>query len=347
MSVLGKTSWVVVACSFACSDSPNALPTGVQDGSTDPGVDAGSLDAQQMPVSCPVPSTRVSQPGYLAVDAGRDFACALNSIGEIECWGLGAVPGQSFEQAIPPGGQYERLSLGREFACASDSGGDLVCWGSNEEGERQPPDQVFLDFDLGFASGCGIVERGQPIQPPDAPGRGPIVCWGRNLDDEFGRQRFGGSYSDVAVGRFGFCALDWVRRNASRSIARCFGSWKPMSRTTPDITAVRGLGETACALVHNDPPSPAVCSGLNSIGQADPPTDSFLKVDVAVRGCGIVADSGGRIECWPAFGGVPPDVNGCFEDLAVGDDFVCGLRNDGRIHCWGNERLPEVLSPPG
>lgn len=73
------------------------------------------------------------------------------------------------------------------------------------------------------------------------------------------------------------------------------------------------------------------------------PWEEFVAVDVGVRGCGVRPD--GKVVCWPEFED-GPEVNGCFQDVAVGFDFACGLRTDGRIHCWGESDTYGQLQPP-
>ena len=73
---------------------------------------------------------------YTDVAAGADFACALDSDGQVSCWGNDEVG-----QASPPSGRFVALDAdanGRH-ACALADDATATCWGLDTEGQIDVP----------------------------------------------------------------------------------------------------------------------------------------------------------------------------------------------------------------
>lgn len=86
-------------------------------------------------------------PQIVALAAGGDTSCALQSSGRVLCWGGNAAgqlgPGATGAMRNAPivvRGLDDAIAiaLGRRFACAARKRGDVVCWGSNEHGALGP-----------------------------------------------------------------------------------------------------------------------------------------------------------------------------------------------------------------
>ena len=77
--------------------------------------------------------------GFISLDAGANFMCALDDTGAIGCWGQNNKYGQlNVPDAVANGGQMA-VAVGRFHACALDTTGAIACWGSNTKGETVPP----------------------------------------------------------------------------------------------------------------------------------------------------------------------------------------------------------------
>jgi alpha-tubulin suppressor-like RCC1 family protein len=69
---------------------------------------------------------------YLALDAGRGHACALDSANHLVCWGSNT----SGQASVPePSATFSAVSAGATHTCALKSDGSLLCWGSNSDGQ--------------------------------------------------------------------------------------------------------------------------------------------------------------------------------------------------------------------
>ena len=73
-------------------------------------------------------------------------------------------------------------------------------------------------------------------------------------------------------------------------------------------------------------------------GRAVPPEGVFLNVAVSKsQSCGV-RDSG-RIECWGAVWAEPPE--GRFVSVSLAGEHGCAIRTDGSLGCWASERLAD------
>jgi len=63
--------------------------------------------------------------------------------------------------------------------------------------------------------------------------------------------------------------------------------------------------------------------------------------------CGLRLD--GRAHCWGNndFGQASPPADGRFVKLALGWEFTCGLQEDGEVLCWGNDDQAQAAVPAG
>lgn len=203
---------------------------------------------------------------FVRIVAGGDYACALDAVGLLSCWGDGApdVPaGTVFADidglcGVTPGGGieclstwgtvalagYRRVADGGNYLCALGATGSAECWdygigSANDFGQANPPDVPMTALDVADLYGCGIREGGA------------LLCWGGN---EYGQLNPpDGVFTQVSTQQSGACALD-------------------------DAGEIR-------------------CWGHDQHGELAPPAGPF--VDLVTGGpltCGIRAD--GRGECW-------------------------------------------------
>jgi len=99
-----------------------------------------------------------------------------------------------------------------------------------------------------------------------------------------------------------------------------------------------------CAIRMGD--NKVVCWGQNSDGQAPPgpSSDAFKQIDAAaIYTCGIrSADS--NIVCWGATSGSPPQ--NIYKQVATGSAHTCGLQEDNKVICWGDNTYGAANSSP-
>jgi alpha-tubulin suppressor-like RCC1 family protein len=105
---------------------------------------------------------------YSHVAVGQTFACALDAVGAVRCWGR-LVP-----EGAPTSGRFIALDVqgfDRPWvACAIADTGRLACWGDDTDGQATPlltpPEGQFVDVSLGANFGCAIRRDGS------------LQCWG-------------------------------------------------------------------------------------------------------------------------------------------------------------------------
>ena len=153
------------------------------------------------------------------VFAGGKHVCALDSEGEVYCWGdnddgqLGDGTGNNpipsvmdiskvpvkvvWNDAVP---EIVKVAGGTSHTCAIDKDGLTYCWGVNSKGQlgdgttetRNVPVRVktafvFKDISAGFEHTCGVENNGD------------VYCWGSNITDQLGNNSENDSYEPVKV----------------------------------------------------------------------------------------------------------------------------------------------------
>jgi alpha-tubulin suppressor-like RCC1 family protein len=133
---------------------------------------------------------------FTEISAGADHTCALQSSGQVRCWGrdadeqLGNGAGtESNTPALVSGDRnYRSVSAGTLHTCAVETAGLLFCWGGGPAGQtgRPPgagrnsvPSQVgtetsWLDVAAGVAHTCARF------------GDGEVFCFGNNARGALG-----------------------------------------------------------------------------------------------------------------------------------------------------------------
>src|SRR4051812_30464009 len=106
----------------------------------------------------------------VAIGAGTDFTCVLDSSGDVRCWGrndvgqLGGGSSDTFAHAVAARvalrGPAMALSVGRDHACALLADSSAACWGDDrmaESGAESTPERC---DDLGIPVPC----RTRPVR---------------------------------------------------------------------------------------------------------------------------------------------------------------------------------------
>jgi alpha-tubulin suppressor-like RCC1 family protein len=180
------------------------------------------------------PARVAGQERYVQVSVGEAHACAIDTGGELSCWGrnnegqLGVGLTQTHSRTPLPIGSakdFQGVAAGQHHTCAIRGGGELYCWGTNDffelgigtgslDDARVDPEPVRVGTDadwvsvaVGWFHTCALKRNGA------------LYCWGRAAEGQLGvastepvsapmpvapTQRFRG----LALGSFYTCALD-------------------------------------------------------------------------------------------------------------------------------------------
>lgn len=197
--------------------------------------------------------------------------------------------------------------------------------------------QSFTAVSAGDSHICGLLDTGEvdcstkPFAtrydiPADAPLMTAIAA---------GQQHNCGITLDGAA----YCWGAEFREDGTQINGNGFGELDIPAINAPLQSISAGINHT-CALDTN---GRAWCWGLNSNGQTDAPTDTFIKVDGAVNySCGI--RTSGNLICWTSDSRYQNtdrvgDIE--FADLDLSRANACGLSTSGDIHCW-----EQLIQPP-
>ena len=155
----------------------------------------------------------------VGVASGSRYSCALNSQGEVLCWGVGS-DGQigndsrddrhypRFVHGINNSGRLRgivQVSAGYNYSCALGSNGQVSCWGNRRRfqstgtpsysaaqvypslirvSENGPALDGIVQIAVGVNHSCVLNSQGK------------VLCWGVNREGELGDGTSGGSYNN-------------------------------------------------------------------------------------------------------------------------------------------------------
>ncbi len=267
--------------------------------------------------------------GIDGVYAAYAHTCAVTSTGGVKCWGgnwsgqLGDgttissnvpvdVPGLTGVKAIAGGGAH---------TCALTNDGGVKCWGANERGQlgdgTRTASRTPVDVE-GLASGVKAIAA-HDTDGNDYDDRGftcalldtGVKCWGDGygLTPEF-VPGIGSEAMAIDAGFEYACAV------FNTGGIKCWGR-ENYSATSGDIVSVSGGGHSGdynTCVVLND--GRAECWGENDRGEVGDGTTEARWSPVDVIGLG------GEISM-----------------ISMGGSFACALLEDGRVQCWGNNRI--------
>jgi len=291
-----------------------------------------------------------------AITAGIFHTCALNSDGEMKCWGgneYGQLGDGTTTQRLTPvavvglTSKVIAISAGGYHTCALISTGAVKCWGKNNFGQLgdgttthqiNPVDVSELpkrikSIAAGINHTCAVTSKGN------------VKCWGDNQAGALGNgmYKYGGQLTPVDV--------------------------VELSRGVVAIDAADGL---TCALIES---GKIKCWGSRFFGGLGDGTSDFSYTPIDVSGvsnaiaisagdyhvCALTSDSG--VKCWGnnSFGGIgtgtldqtslfdpnfltnaiypiPVDVRDLTSGvraIATGERHTCALTSEGNVKCWG------------
>ncbi|MCB9665698.1 MAG: hypothetical protein H6732_16435 [Alphaproteobacteria bacterium] len=282
---------------------------------------------------------RVQPPAgaYTQVDAGSTHACALAEDGSLACWGSNG----SGEATPPEGTDWASVEVGASFSCArSLIDQKLTCWGADALGQLVVPDAAFVDVSAYGEHACGIKDDYT------------LACWGNNPDGRATPPS--GTFKSIAAGGDFTCGV------ASGGQLSCWGANTLGQTDAPpgSFLAVWAGFDHACAV---DTSGGSVCWGNPSNDLLELPVGVYTDVAVEVRdfvdALGTVItepftcalDAGGVPLCFglgSRYGAAPPTF-GAFAQFDITSDHGCGVRTDGTLACWGNDRVGQATPPAG
>jgi len=301
---------------------------------------------------------------------GEEHSCVLEGGGGIYCWGsneagqLGTMLTRGTFSASPVkvaanGKRFALVSSGRFHSCAIAAEGDAYCWGLNATGQlgvgsseyaiAEPTLVVgglkFREIHAGAVSTCGLTVDKRAF------------CWGRNADNEVGRDV--GYSSNVPVEVAGGWLFDELKTGSggltcgieSSGRVLCwgeggdyFGPDELNLYASTYVGATLGVGKDHMCLVKdgselrcysaysND--ALGVGSDRGSMGYSRGwLTEPLVSIFGGFREtCGLTSD--GRAYCWgarPAL--VATDKK--FSSLSLFGSRKCGVTTQHQVYCWG------------
>jgi alpha-tubulin suppressor-like RCC1 family protein len=152
----------------------------------------GTLTSRNLPTAVVMPAGRTFQ----SIGVGRYSACALDTGGDVWCWGWNANgqlgTGNTTDQSVPTavigGVTFKSLSVGAAHRCGIATSGDTYCWGSNTNGQLGIGTTVnetspqLLTGGPGFESVSAFFAHTCALD-----GAGIGYCWGENRRGQTGR----------------------------------------------------------------------------------------------------------------------------------------------------------------
>lgn len=236
------------------------------------------------------------------IDSGLRFGCAVESSGELKCWGdnafgqLGVGTKTPSRTALVVGvGDVVSVATGPEFACAAKKDGRVACWGKNDAGQLGNKGRASTK-PVPVAGVSDAVEVTAGAKHACARRRGGgVMCWGNNEYGQLGNglgEKSGavsvqglGDAADLVAGDQHTCA-----RRAAGSVV-CWGAntygqlgngvsasmlKTPTPRAVPvtkltDVVSLHAGSEHTCAARKT---GAAVCWGRNREKQLGSGTSS-------------------------------------------------------------------------
>ena len=282
------------------------------------------------------------------VSSGWSHTCALNTHGEVRCWGSGAngqlgnngtdnknhpVVVVAAEGRGDPLKDIVRISSGKEHTCALTVYGRVLCWGRGTEGqlgsnrtdnEHTPVAVVegdgssrelknIIQINSGYEHTCALTKEGK------------VLCWGNG-----------------ASGRLGDDDTSDANKAYPVNVVETEGSTGPLN----NIIEISPAHEHTCALTSS---GAVLCWGSGANGRLgnDSTDNKYVPVEV-------VEGDGGS---WPLRLGVYRRSWACYRDgvcqedslpesyqndggsvlgqLAIGRYHTCAVTSMGEVRCWG------------
>lgn len=245
----------------------------------------------------------------LQVSAGNLHTCAVQSNGQVKCWGVnssgqlgdGTGGGSFLPVTVANLFNVSEVSAGGRHTCARLKDGTVQCWGDNTFGQMGNNGSIFtppfftptqvsditkaVSISAGENHSCAVLSDGT------------VACWGDN------------TYGQLGNGT----------RNPTLTPVKVSGI-----NTATDVSAG---GSHTCALLVD---GSVFCWGNNSSGQLGNGT-SFTDTPPT-----------------PAFSTVPLEANltgATSIATAAGANHTCAVITGGTVRCWGDDTFGQIGQP--
>lgn len=311
------------------------------------------------------PRSVVDGDDFTQVEMNCNSGCGLKAGGTVWCWGDDAF-GQLGNGTVTTTEQTEpvkvsnltdvvQISGGCTHTCALKRDGTVWCWGEGLSGrlgngdtsDRDIPTQVANITDVSFVAAgrgtsCAIRYNGEGY------------CWGRGVEGNLGNGANTDSSIPVPIANI---TDGWVKIDISNNLreqscgitrtglAYCWGE---------ETNGSLGNGATGSSNV------PSLVLNTTGTGTPNHFTDWMDISTTYENACGITGS--GMMYCWGndvkgAIGNgatttnarTLPTLVASYVDwtkVTVGTQSVCGIRQNGEVHCWGAEDGTELGNGP-
>ena len=274
------------------------------------------------------------------ISAGGEHTCALNTEGEVFCWGSGTdgqlgnddVADSEHPVAVVETGDIVQMVVGDQHACAVTHAGKVLCWGDGTNGELGNDDVAASNSPVAVVDTDGSTRplRLGVRQLPWACYRDG-TCQTRPPVERY-RNDGGGTLKQIALGTAHTCALGadgqvqcWGKNVSGQlSVDDAWGGNKDYPRTVVigladaalgDIVQLALGGDTSCTLNSG---GNIQCWGAGSNGQLGNNVSQKSILPVTV----VETD------------GSTDSLTGVVQ-VSVGDSHTCALTSQGEVLCWG------------
>lgn len=270
------------------------------------------------------------------ISTGNYFSCAENKAGELKCWGFSINGSFGKDSSNKDQTNYfdsyknnlKKIAISAGASCVIDSQFNLTCHGSSDQiGIETTQDSYKPVTPTGLSRARDLDARAFNVCA--ITGNGALKCWGwsfgKTPTEVPGVQK---ELLRVSLGTGHHCVLDSDFR------ALCWGSNSKgqlgldtetiTSRAAPvyvenlpqGVIQIAVGGEHTCGLLES---GAVKCWGSNEKGQLGngATENSSAPVDVVGLDSGVIA-------------------------IDAGDAHTCALKEDGSVHCWGDNDKGEL-----
>jgi hypothetical protein len=181
-----------------------------------------------------------------------------------------------------------------------------------------------------------------------------VVCWGLNKDGQ--AMPPSGTFLQISVGGHHSCGIRTDKTVACWGLTKegqtppsgsflqvSAGFWHTCGVKTDNTLACWGSNDPYW---HEEDPYLNEWKHVKTLGQAEPPSGTFLQVSAGGRHtCGVRTNN--TVSCWGSHLSDPPIVvgklgrsqsiplSGEFSQVSAGLSHTCGIRPDQKVECWG------------